>query len=397
MGHERRANVRVLTATAWLSFMFFALTSTFLSVSLRSIGEEFTVNYRLQGALAPVRSLSLAVMAFVCGYVADRIGKKWLMAGAMFVIAGGVYWVAHCRDYTALIVAMLVMGAGLGGIEGLISPLVAELHPRSVATHMNVLHAFYPTGLALSAVVAGLALRLGATWRGLFGAAVLPICAIGLVYLLCRFPEESVVERRKPLTVRSILSSPTFWLLSFIMALTAGCEGSLTYWGPSFLQAEYGSSALLGGVGLAVFGVTMAIGRFGMGGLVRVLPMERVMLGMAVTGGLGTLVLVLVQHVWLSVVLMAMSGLFCAAFWPCILSLATEKIAAGSSTLLAMLSVAGIIGFGGVPSLVGQVAETCPAGLRAGMALIPMGFALSGLFLIPVFRASKRIPGRRGY
>lgn len=392
MADEQRPHVRLLTANSWATLIFFALTSTLLAVCLKHIGDEFGIGYGLKGRLAPVRSLALAIAAFGCGYLADRIGKKHLMAVSMFCIAGGVFWVARCSTYAGLMTAMLLMGFGLGGVEGLVSPLIAELHPRSVSTQLNVLHAFYPTGLMLTAAVAGAALKLGATWRSLFNVSVLPIAAIGVVYLLCRFPEETHAERRKPLRVRGILRNPTFWVLALIMMLTAGSEGSLLYWGPNFLAAEYGSSALVGGAGVAVFGGAMAVGRFGMSAALRVCRLERLMLGMAVLGGLGTLGLVLIDHLWTSVVLMAMAGLFCAAFWPNVLSLANEQIAAGSSTLLAMMSVAGIVGFGGGPALVGVVAEGQGADLRAGMALVPMGFALAGLLLIPVLRAATRTP-----
>ncbi len=391
MNNARAPHVRILTVTSWLTIALFALTSTFLAVSLQDIARDFGISYRLQGALSPVRSAALAVAAFTCGYAADRIGKRWLMGIAMFLVAGGVLAMAASSSYGALVGAVLVLGMGLGGVEGLVSPLAAELHPRSVATHLNVLHAFYPTGVMLCAGIAGVALRFGVGWRHLFTAAAIPIGGVGVVYLFCRFPAESPEERRAPIPLAVILRNPVFWGLAAIMMLTAGSEGSLTYWGPSLLQREYGSSALVGGMGLAVFGATMAAGRFGASGVVRFVRIEALMLGMALLGALCTLGLVTFNSERASVALMAASGLFCAAFWPSVLSLANEKIAARSSTLLAMISVAGIVGFGGIPSLVGWFAEISTGGLRSGMSLVPMCFGLAGLFLIPVFRARTRV------
>jgi len=381
---ERAPHVRLLTGTAWVTLIFFAMTSALLSVCLKRIGQEFEISYKLKGALAPARALALASSGFFCAYLADRIGKKGLMVGASVIIASCMLWVANCGSYAELVAGVLVMGIGLGCVEALVSPLIAELHPDSVATHLNLLHAFYPLGLAVSAMGVGLALRMGARWQTPFAFSALPVLAIGSVYLVSRFPQSHRTRRGRPLAVRTILRTPMFWVLAVSMILVAGSEGSLLYWGPHFVQSEYGASAVAGGAMLTVFGLTMAGGRFVMSGVVRRFSLGRVMVITALVGAGGTLALVLVDGERFSFVMMALSGVFCAVFWPGVLAMATDRIATGSSVLLAMLTMSGSLGFGIHPSLVGALADARGEDLRAGMLLIPLGFALAGLVLLPV-------------
>ncbi len=79
----------------------------------------------------------------------------------------------------------------------------------------------------------------------------------------------------------------------------------------------------------------------------------------------------------------------CVAFiWPGVLTLGAQKIATGSSTLFALLAVAGIAGFGVMPYLMGVVGES--HGLRAGMAVLAVAFVLCGVLLQAVFILAER-------
>lgn len=387
----RRNGVSVvwLTVTAWMGFTCVAMAAVLLSVSLKRIGQQFAIGYGLQGMLAPTKEAALALAAVTCGYVGDRTGKRWLLGAAMFLVSGGMLAIAGCGGYGGLLAGILVMGMGLGMLEALASPLVAELHPTAVSTHMNLLHGFYPAGLAAFAVVVGFALDRGVHWQTPFLVAALPAAAVGVLFLAGRYPgSEEEGSRRPPLSVRAILANPTFWSLALAMALAAGAEASLIYWAPSFLQSEYNSSPLVGGWVLTVFGLSMAAGRFGMSVVTRRFPVGQLMVRLAFLGVAVALSLVLVKSLWASVVLLALSGFVCAVFWPSILSVATQRIATGSATLLAMLSTAGIVGFGAMPSAVGALADAQKAGLRGGLALVPVGFLLAGIVLAKGLRAT---------
>lgn len=388
MQGKSEPTIRWLTLAAWLSVLMFAVTSTLTSVSLKHIGVDLQIGFDLRGALAPSRSVPLAVATFLVGYLADRLGKRWFLSGGLFIVAVALFWVGQSSTYVALIVGMVLLGMGLGAVEALVSPLVAELHPRSVATHLSVLHAFFPLGLVAFSVPVGLALDSGVHWRTPFGLAAAPALLVGVMFLCGRYPGDGSGRRTAPLRVRAILADRTFWLLAVAMVLTAGSEGTLIIWTPNFLQHEYGVSAQVGAYGLVAFSATMVLGRFGTAAVARVLPLRRMMVALALLTALATLVLAAVADLWVNLVALGFAGLFVACFWPCILSLATSQIAAGSATLLAMLAVAGIAGFGGMPWVIGVVAEHFS--LRAGFGLVPVALVAAALVLIALARTPER-------
>ena len=373
-----------LTVAAWLSLIVFAGTSATTAVCLENIGRDFEVGFARRGALPLARAGVLAAFTFVFGYLADRVGQRWLLGTAMFVVSLALLGMAGSTSYRALVSWVLVLGAGLGGLEALASPLTADLHPDRVDTHMNVLHGFFPLGLVLTSIFVGLALEYGAHWCVPFLVISVPAFVVALMFLTGTYPSRRPCETHGPLSVAAILGMPMFWLLAVVMMFTAGTEGSLLFWGPSFIRTEYDASALVGASGMTTFGTAMAAGRFTTGLAARFVGLPRLMVGLCLFCAAVTLSLAIVDSLPASLLFLTLAGVGVASFWPSILAIATRRIAAGSATLLAMLSVAGIVGFGVIPWLVGLLGDRF--GLRAGLALLPAGLTVACVALIAALR-----------
>jgi len=388
--------VRFLTATAWASFLVFASTSTLLAVCLKQIADEFGIGFGLRGALTPVRASVLAFSALASGYAADRFGKRKLLAAGMLLIGLGLLQVRLSGTYLAVLAGILLLGSGLGFLEAIVSPLVAELHPTDVAAQMNLLHGFYPLGIVASSLAAGAALQAGLGWRRLFGLAALPAALTGLAFLAGRYPRGMPHKQLGMAGVRQILRERTFWLLAAAMGLTAGAEGVFAFWTPNFIELEYRGPAMLGAAGLMAFSIALAVGRFGSSAVSRRVPLRSLMIGLAWLGAAAAACFAVIDSLPASLAAVGVAGLCSACFWPGILSLANERIIGGSATLLAMISVAGIVGFGTVPYLVGLLADAFD--LRTGMSIVPLSYAGAALVLHRVFvRPAERkgLPGGR--
>ncbi len=387
---ERRPSVAWLTGVSWASLLLFAGAAALVSVTLKDLAADFGIGFALRGLLAWSRSLVLAASALTMGLLADRFGKRRLLTGGMCLVAAALLWIGRAATYPSLLGAMMLLGVGMGSIDALVSPLVADLHPRNVAGQMHVLHGFFPAGILLFSWAVGAALDRGLDWRVPFMFAAAPVLAGGLAFAAGRYPTPARRCGAGPLSARAILRNRTFWLLSLAMALTAGSEGGLIFWTPNFVQVEYGASAGVGAGALVAFSLAMAAGRFGAGAASRAMPVGRMMVAVAFVGAGATAALALVDRLPVTVAMLALAGLCLACFWPGVLTLAVSRIAAGSATLLSMLAVAGIIGFGAVPFAVGVLAERF--GLRVGLLLVPLALAASGAVLVAVFRVSEAAP-----
>lgn len=378
----RHPTIQWLTVTACAAFFLYASTPTLFSVCLRAIAADLGISYGVQGSIVLARAAVMGVATLGAGYLADHLGKRCLLTAAMLSVAGGMFWMGRSGGLAGLLGGIAVTSVGLGGLEALNGALICDLHPRAVASRVNFLYAFYPCGVVASALAAGTALDADVSWRLPFLTTVAPCVVIAAMYWVGGYPEAQPGTVAGRLTISRIIASGTFWLLVSAMLLAAGAMGCLVYWGPSFIQEAYGASAKAGSAGLALYMAAVAAGRFGMATATRFVPLLRLMLAMVVVGFISTLSVVLVDSLWATMAALLLSGVAFSCFWPGVLALGVSRIGPGSTTLLAMLSTAGIVGFGLLPYGVGQLAGAW--GLRLALGVCPAAIAVMGVLLAVV-------------
>jgi len=131
----------------------------------------------------------------------------------------------------------------------------------------------------------------------------------------------------------------------------------------------------LGGAWMTAFyGAAMALGRFVSGGVVARLGAVRLMIVSAVLCAAATLGLTFVPTVNGAYVLFALGGLFVACFWPTLLSVASDHISTGSTSLFSLLAAAGVGGCVLFPWAIGRMGDAW--GLRIGVLVLPVSMVL---------------------
>ena len=81
-----------------------------------------------------------------------------------------------------------------------------------------------------------------------------------------------------------------------------------------------------------------------------------------------------VGSLWGAWTLSALGGLFVACFWPTILSVASDELAAGSTHLFSLLAAAGVGGCVVFPWAMGALGDAF--GLRNGVLILPVSMVL---------------------
>lgn len=365
---------------AQLSVFLFGASTAVTAITLKSMRTEFGLSYSEGGLLASVRSLTLAVVVTASGFLAVRWGKKPLLTAGTFLLAVAVVAVYSVGSFPALLLAFVLFGTGLGAIEALISPLVAELDPPRAAPNLNALHALFPLGLVAAALGGGEALVAGANWRFAFLALCPPALLAGVMFLRARFPRHTP-ETRPAGGAVGLARSSVFWLLGLAMAMSAWTEGCLTTWTANLIEDSFAASARAGAWGLVAFAAPMFVGRLLASRATRRIRLERLIVFASLAGIGGVLGLIVASGIdagWVSFAascgFLAVCGLAVSPFWPTMLALAEQRIPGSPTTLIfALMATFGIAGYGLAPWTVGLVADRW--GLRAGFAAMIPAFA----------------------
>jgi fucose permease len=367
---------RRLMAASVLCMILFGAVLVVLPVCQDAIGEDLHINFESRGLLTSVRMAALICSLLVIGRFGEGHNKRFFLFAGLLAIGGAQAWAAVSGSYGILMAAMVLSGLGKGAVEALVNPLVAQLHPKTSARALNLINGVFSVGLVFGALTAGQLLQTGHSWRVPFWLWVVPPVVCAGMFFTRRYPRQAApldaagADSEAPLhSVGRFLRLPLFWVLVVAMVMGGGCEAGLTSWAPNFAQKVLHASPLGGSWMAAFYGAAMAAGRFVSGGVVARLGAVRLMVISGVLCAVSTLGLTFVPTVQMAYVLFALGGLFVACFWPTLLSVASDHISTGSTSLFSLLAAAGVGGCVIFPWAIGRLGDAFD--LRLAMLVLP--------------------------
>jgi MFS family permease len=220
----------------WASF--FTLIAAGIGFSVRGFilkdwGNQFGFTQSELGAITGGGLVGFGIAIIFFSFCADRFGYGKLMlaafllhsSSAVVTFAATPVYNAYGKEgaYWCLYIGMWLFALGNGTCEAVINPLTATLFPKNKTHWLNILHAGWPLGLILGAVIllgfqqAGESLR----WEIKLGVFLVPVLMYGLMMFNRPFPQSEASSAGVPLSE----SMRTVGLLG--IALAVGLFGVL--------------------------------------------------------------------------------------------------------------------------------------------------------------------------
>ncbi|WP_346958920.1 MFS transporter [uncultured Arthrobacter sp.] len=109
------------------------------------------------GILAAVYPAVWGAVQLVTGAASDRVGRKWLIAGGMFVQAVGLGMVAAGRGFDIWLVAAILLGVGTAMVYPTLLAAIGDVaHPQWRARSVGIYRLWRDGGFAVGALLSGL-------------------------------------------------------------------------------------------------------------------------------------------------------------------------------------------------------------------------------------------------
>jgi MFS family permease len=186
----------------WASF--FTLVAAGIGASVRGAvlkdwGDQFGFTQTELGAITGGGLFGFGITIIALSFVADWIGygKLMLLAFALYVSSAVVTFAASIAyakfgkqgAYWCLFIGAWLFSLANGTCETVINPLTATLFPRNKTHFLNILHAGWPGGLILGALIKlGLNRIDGIPWEVKLGVFLAPVLVFGIMMFNRPFP-----------------------------------------------------------------------------------------------------------------------------------------------------------------------------------------------------------------
>ena len=218
------------------------------------------------GAVLAVFKWVYAAVSPVGGLLADRFGRRHVIAGSLFVWSLVTWATGHVGTYEQLLATRALMGIS----EALYIPaalaLIADVHPSDSRSRAVGLHQM---GIYLGVIIGGFggyaAESPAIGWRGAFAACgVVGVAyAVPLFALLRdppRAPDAAPRARVAPgPALRELARNPSFLLLVLYFTLPAIAGWVVRDWMPAILKTEFGIGQGVAGVSATLYWQVAAI------------------------------------------------------------------------------------------------------------------------------------------
>jgi MFS family permease len=163
-------------------------------------GKEYGFTATQLGAIGGAGFSGFCFGIILGGLIVDKIGYGKLVALALLahVLSAFVTFGASSPDnaYNFLFWGMFLFAFANGTLEAVANPLVATLFPQNRTHYLNILHASWPAGMIIGAVI-GWVLddKFALNWKLQLALYLVPTVLYGLMFMGQKFPQSEAAEK----------------------------------------------------------------------------------------------------------------------------------------------------------------------------------------------------------
>ena len=304
---------------------------------------------------------------------AKRIGYRKCLISAHLMCGVGLVLMAFLprviNPFAALIMSTIIYAAGGGLLEVLTSPLLEACTKENKLALMSLMHSFYSWGVVGVVIVSTVFFELFGINNWEIMACIWAIVPLGNIILLSTAPMYEISDsgEDKP-NYKQLFSQKVFWLIIIIMLCSGAAELAVSQWASTFVEQGFHLSKSTGDlIGVGGFAAFMGLSRVIYSkyanriSLIRAVALSSclcivsyLMIGLSNSGAIGLMGCVL-------------CGFSVGILWPGTLSMASEKVVSGGTTMFALCALGGDIGCTSGPALAGFMTGVLGDNLRLGI------------------------------
>lgn len=360
---------------SYIGYITQAIVNNFAPLLFLTFASDYNLSLDKITLITTINFAVQLLVDLIATKVVDRIGYRKCVVTAHICAAVGLIGMAVFPTlfgdaYAGILTAVVFYAIGGGIIEVLISPIVEACPTKKKEAAMSLLHSFYCWGHVGVVVLSTIFFQVFGIENWKLMACIWAIVPLFNVFYFSLVPIYHISEGHEKMSLRTLLSQKVFWLLMIVMVCAGASEQAMSQWASAFAESALQVSKTVGDLaGPCTFAIFMGMARALYGKYSDKIPLKQMMIGSAVLCIVCYLVAALAPNPMMGLLGCAVCGFSVGIFWPGTFSIAAWNLPSGGTAMYALMALAGDVGCGSGPTVVGMVANANGGNLKIGIML----------------------------
>ena len=357
----------------YLGFITQAIAANFAPLLFLKFHKDYGISLGNIALISTVFFFTQLLVDLFCAKFVDRIGYRFSIVVSEVLSALGLVGLAFLPDllpdaFAGILISVTIYAMGCGLIEVLVSPIIEACPFENKEATMSFLHSFYCWGTVGTIVISTLFFKIFGmdSWKWL--AVIWALIPAYNIFNFATCPIVPIVEEGQGMGIRKLFKIPLFWASICLMVCAGASELAMAQWASAYAEAALGLSKTIGDLlGPCMFAVTMGINRIIFGKYGEKMNLVKYMTASGLLCVICYLMSSLSSNPVIGLIGCILCGFSVAIMWPGTISISSKKFPNGGTAMFALLAMAGDLGGGVGPAIVGRITQYADDNIRVGM------------------------------
>lgn len=317
--------------------------------------------------------VAIATMAWVAPRL-EHLRREWTLPAALSIHAAGAFFLAELPS-ASIVVAFIVIGVGTGLVDVLVNAVGNEREQRTGKSVLQWVHMNYSLGSLGGAMVAGVLMTNGASFRvPLLVMALMQIAAGAFAFTSKTLRATPARERSETrFSVSAFRRWPALLIPGLIVCAAFFAEGSMDVWSGVYVRGSLDATVMGSAIAFSAFSLATALGR-ACAGLIFRLGYRRTIL-LSGSGSLAAgIAVVFAPNIAMAAIGYLVLGFFLSAAAPAAFGSVQGRDGVNQGVAIAAVTTVGYAGFVIGPPIMGWLADASGS-FRITMVVLTMATA----------------------
>lgn len=357
---------------SYVGYITQAIVNNFVPLLFLTFQSQYDISLEMLGLLVTINFGVQLFVDFIAAKFIDKIGYRIAIVAAHIFSGAGLIGLAVFPEilppYAGIVLAIVFYAVGGGILEVLVSPIVEACPTTKKEAAMSLLHSFYCWGHVFVVLASTLFFTLAGIENWKWMAVIWSVVPFANAVYFSLVPIANIVEDGKGMSIKELFKNKTFWILFLLMICSGASEQGMSQWASAFAESGLKVSKTVGDLaGPCLFALLMGLSRALYAKLSDKISLKAAMVGSGCLCIVCYLLAAFAPHPALGLIGCAVCGFSVGIMWPGTFSIASNSLPAGGTAMFAFLALAGDLGCGSGPTIVGAVAERFGDDLKIGV------------------------------